>query len=355
MNRTLKRTLIAAAVALPAAQMAGPVNAAPLFQTGLNSVFFQNSESQFRSTQSCLDNGGCLPSSGAGSAPAPAGWQQVDGSQASNVLPGDVFAGIFNVQNIDNSNTGGTIWSQNIGSGDTFGGYFAQQVSQVLGDPSTDPPTPDPYPNGVIGQNHLVLTTPTTDPFGKLAAGEMFQLYTGMTYNINLAPGAGVAAATSGTFWGSLGAGALLSPSAGPTYGLDPDGYAYSHIDTTNLLANASNAEAFFGLNLVNLGPAYNLGNIQQINDNNENELGGLGPNPITGQCFPGLMTCTDFIGTSELEQNPSWTGPGGVSPWFIRSNDPFEVYVPEPATVALMGLGLFGMAGIRRRQKNKA
>ncbi|MEJ2646622.1 MAG: PEP-CTERM sorting domain-containing protein [Gammaproteobacteria bacterium] len=336
MKTAFKKTLLAAAIALPALPMSA-VQAAPAFSPGLNFIQVQNAESLFRT------DANCTPTTCLGVGTGPTGWQTVNPSVAGNFQNGDVFAGILNVQNIQGNN-GQTFLASPTNQ---FTGYFAQQIKQVL--------TPDPYPGAGI-LSHVVLQSPTTDPFGRLGAGQMFQLYVqdggGTTiYNESGTFASTIASATDGTLWATLGAGSTITPGTPVA-----DGYAYSHVDLTQTISNLA-SDSFAALNIVTTGAAFNLGNIKPINAQVENEVGGVGPAPNTGQCFPGLMTCTDFTGEVKITPNVFWTGQGtgGNSPWVFTSNDPFKVYVPEPATVALMGMGLLGMAGVRRRAKKRS
>lgn len=109
------------------------VLAAPAWGPGVNTIFFKNFESQYRHSGNCTPTT-CLPFAAAND---PAGWQKVDPSMKNNILPGDVFAGIFEVQNINNQ--GAPIWDFDAGT-DEFTGYFAQRVVAVL--------DPDPIPGG---------------------------------------------------------------------------------------------------------------------------------------------------------------------------------------------------------------
>ena len=159
--KTLNKYLATIALAVP---MIGSVDAAVTFGDGINDVFFNNFENLYRTTGDCTVNT-CFTAD----ANDPTGYQKVLTNVANNVVVGDIFAGVINVQNIDNN--GSTIYFS--APDDQFTGYFAQEVTSITlagADPS--------------GDDHLTLGVASTDPFGILTgdlAGSMFALYVDST------------------------------------------------------------------------------------------------------------------------------------------------------------------------------
>ncbi len=323
---TFKQTLLAASLA-----MAAGGAQAVTFGTGSNSIYYNNLENQYRSDAACAV-GGCL-----GTGTGPAGYQLVDPTIAGNIAAGDIFAGVINVQN---NNYASGSWMQ--GPTDQFSGYFAQQVMAV-------------GPVGTAAE--ITFGTVAADPFGILAAGEMFRLYTqsgaGTTTFTDFTAGSTgavgsvtrvqdvITLATDGVFWGSLGLATV-----------SPDNFAYA-IDDLTAPGTSTTTESFLALTLMLKGPSYNAGPLQLINDKNESIVGG-----VTGallctaaEIADPTKSCAQFVATSEIELNShNWWNGDASSPFIYASNDPAVISVPEPATLALLGLGLVGLAGMRRR-----
>lgn len=314
---TFKKTLIATAVSFAA----GSVQALPVFTDGNNAIGFFGYENQYRSADACAA-GGCLAFDATND---PTGWQRVDPTIAGNVQFGDVFAGIFRAREII-GNTGDVVWES--ASNNQFTGYFAQQVSGV---DASD-----------INNVQLFLSAPTVDPFGLLTGSQMMKLFTDTTTTFTTAGTtfSSLARATDGSLWAALSA---------------KDGYAYTMDDFT-IAGSGSEfvAKNYGAYNIETYGPSYNAGELNLINDASESFVGGdsagslLDPTNIlcSAADISNGVICTQFAGQSDVRRN-STTGP-----WYYIANDPLWMNrVPEPGSLALLGIGLFGLASLRRRK----
>lgn len=332
---------LAASVAA-AALTWGTAQAAPVFGAGntFNGMEMVALENQYRAEGLCGTN--CL----AASAQDPAGYRRVNPFIADNTAVGDIFIGVIAIGKIFN-NVEGTTWNADdvpAGGIDNFTGYFAQEVVSKAAESAT--------------VDHITLgALSVPDPFGKLLAGEMFRLWV----DDGAAPPAtpferngtildDITKATDGTFFGSFGLGVGLCDEPTCTAG-----FAYTHIDDSLTGANIE-GNGFLALNSLVHGPAWTLGNLAPINAFGENEVGGFDLPPVTGNCIGAIIgaTCTEFFADFELVVNDDGPIAGGNSPWLFENNDPIRFYVvPEPTSLALIGLGMLG-AGVASRRKQK-
>lgn len=287
--------------------------ALPYIANGTNKIFYNNYETVFRKD-------------------ANGNYNEINSSLGPvTLIATDIFVGIINVQEITNASNQ-TIWDNP--NGDQLTGIFAQEITGFLINPSGGF-TVDVKPTSITTFNPLVGNSFSTG----LAANEMFGVYLdagGSTpFTTAGTISAGVAAATNGLSWMTLGdADPIVVP--GTTFNTPGQEYAWSAI-TSNFGDSFADFEGdqFLGLSVLSYaGGLPWIGN-PLLNDPTENRFNSN----------------VQFYANSELTINPDYLT--GGSRWVYESNDPARVngVVPEPATALLLGLGLLGFAGVARRK----
>jgi hypothetical protein len=89
----------------------------------------------------------------------------------------------------------------------------------------------------------------------------------------------------------------------------------------------------------VNVIPANNINNMP-FGFINPSASGSIFVDPVNGELF------LDGITLGQLDPD----GPGGAPPLILKGDFVFNGIVPEPGTALLLGMGIAGLAGLRRR-----
>lgn len=266
----------------------------------------------------------------------------------------------FNDQNIDYANDIGAGNTGTLGVGDELISVF--QLSQTLGIPTGGPSalgadSGNPG-NNLVGIADVTITAVLGD--GTLVFTPTSTLGTGINLLGSYSSGTAVALFTGSTLDTIAGTNDILNSNCGTR--------AQCIADVTD--GNLYMTAGFFGdpdESWVS-APANGGTTLSTVEGGNSQTSYGsfnfqlsIGINN-TGSAFGESISCAPFCGAGgnglvDLSGNGTIYGGQGLDPadWTARSKTGFQVApvsVPDPTTVALLGLGLAGLGWMQRRQK---
>jgi hypothetical protein len=230
----------------------------------------------------------------------------------------------------DNDASGG------ISAGDTFDDYIAFRIDNLfIGSNNTF--DPDYQTNNVEISGRVIASGIQVDAQNYLVTSAAIEFYFDGPTTVG---GTGADFGSLGTFVDGVLVQTGTGNGGGANAALVPDGAIDINFDLADTLSTLGPNFDPFEL----FDPFIDLDKIKFLTDSNNAacvESGG------TGNCGSSIASLTAFFG-ADIAANG---GPGDFR--FITRSDGSAVKVPEPATIALLGMGLLG-AGFARRKNRK-
>lgn len=242
----------------------------------------------------------------------------IDTDQSGTISAGDVNYGILRISSI-NTIDGDTLWANGQGGEEltgVFGGITVKTVTPASGGFTVD---------SIGGQMNIYLNA-----LGSFTSAGGFAQGLG---------GYGIA----GCSIGSLCYDGISNVGGVNFLTLDWAAVGVSVLDNTITVSGS-----FTGLTSPNSGQAAGYLNVTggdyAYNFDTNGQLGGSDLFSQNDFCTPGQTGCVTLASAGGAPEDGGWP---------LRSNDPVRgSYIPEPGTLALLGIGLLGMGFSARRRK---